>query len=209
MMPLSVAAACSSKLKVRQKRLRSASPQARLMREPKGAWMMSCMPPASSKKRSATTVFGGRQRTKRGDAGCDVGDCLLGAGFVESALGSRKSERVRSGRESRSRTRETSRDSSGERPGASPSQNGMEGGGAMGIFDAHAPGLDAADAPGVRAEQENIAGEALDREILVERADGLAFGFGDDGVVAFSGIAPPEVMAASRAPRRPRTRPLT
>ncbi len=26
------------------------------MRPPKGAWMTSCMPPASSKKRSATTV---------------------------------------------------------------------------------------------------------------------------------------------------------
>ena len=35
--PLSVAAACNSKLKVRQKRLRSARPQARLMREPNGA----------------------------------------------------------------------------------------------------------------------------------------------------------------------------
>ena len=32
----SVAAACSSKLNLRQKRLRSASPQARLMRLPKG-----------------------------------------------------------------------------------------------------------------------------------------------------------------------------
>ncbi len=38
-MPLSVAAACSSKLNERQKRLRSASPQARLMRAPNGAWM--------------------------------------------------------------------------------------------------------------------------------------------------------------------------
>ena len=36
-MPLSVAAACSSKLNERQKRLRSARPQARLMRAPKGA----------------------------------------------------------------------------------------------------------------------------------------------------------------------------
>ena len=33
-------------------RLRSAMPQARLMRPPKGAWITSCMPPASSKKRS-------------------------------------------------------------------------------------------------------------------------------------------------------------
>src|SRR6266403_5689124 len=55
--PLSVAAACSSKLKERQKRLRSASPQALLMRAPKGAWMINCMPPLSSKKRSAMTVF--------------------------------------------------------------------------------------------------------------------------------------------------------
>src|ERR1035441_10232931 len=51
--PLSVAAACNSKLNERQKRLRSASPQALLMRPPKGAWMMSCIPPPSSKKRSA------------------------------------------------------------------------------------------------------------------------------------------------------------
>ena len=53
--PSSVAAACSSKSKDRQNRLRSAIPQARLIRPPNGAWMMSCMPPASSKNRSATT----------------------------------------------------------------------------------------------------------------------------------------------------------
>ena len=53
--PSSVAAACSSKSNDRQKRLRSAMPQARLMRPPNGAWMTSCMPPASSKKRSAMT----------------------------------------------------------------------------------------------------------------------------------------------------------
>src|ERR1700689_1917353 len=35
--PLSVAAACNSKLKVRQKRLRSANPHARLIRDPNGA----------------------------------------------------------------------------------------------------------------------------------------------------------------------------
>jgi hypothetical protein len=52
----SVAAACSSKLNLRQKRLRSARPQARLMRLPKGEWITSCMPPDSSKKRSSTSV---------------------------------------------------------------------------------------------------------------------------------------------------------
>src|SRR5258706_11966431 len=52
----SVAAACSSKLNLRQNRLRSARPQARLIRLPNGEWMTSCMPPASSKKRSKTIV---------------------------------------------------------------------------------------------------------------------------------------------------------
>ena len=55
-MASSVAAACSSKLNVRQNFLRSARPKARLMRAPYGAWMMSCMPPDSSKKRSNTSV---------------------------------------------------------------------------------------------------------------------------------------------------------
>src|SRR5207249_1936503 len=47
MMPSSVAAACSSKLKPWQNFLRSARPQARLMRLPKGACSTSCMPPDS------------------------------------------------------------------------------------------------------------------------------------------------------------------
>ncbi len=55
-MPSSVAAACSSKSKLTQKRLRSANPQARLMAPPNGACRTSCMPPLSSKKRSATMV---------------------------------------------------------------------------------------------------------------------------------------------------------
>src|SRR2546430_2148661 len=52
----SVAAAWSSKLKLRQNRLRSARPHARLTRLPNGACSTSCMPPASSKKRSSTSV---------------------------------------------------------------------------------------------------------------------------------------------------------
>ena len=48
----SVAAACNSKLKLRQKRLRRARPQALLMRLPKGAWITRWVEPASSKKRS-------------------------------------------------------------------------------------------------------------------------------------------------------------
>src|SRR5262249_36012964 len=52
----SVAAACSSKLNERQKRFRSAKPQARLTRLPKGACKTICIPPDSSKNRSSTSV---------------------------------------------------------------------------------------------------------------------------------------------------------
>ncbi len=52
----SSAEAWSSKLNWRQKRLRSASPQARLMREPKVEWMTRWVSPTSSKKRSNTMV---------------------------------------------------------------------------------------------------------------------------------------------------------
>ena len=52
----SLAAACSSKSKVTQNRLRSASPRARLSRAPNGACPTSCIPPLSSKNRSSTMV---------------------------------------------------------------------------------------------------------------------------------------------------------
>ena len=55
--PSSVADAWSSKSKVRQMRFRRAMPQARLIAVPKGAWITSCMPPLSSKNRSATIRF--------------------------------------------------------------------------------------------------------------------------------------------------------
>ena len=84
--PLSVAAACNSKLNERQKRLRSASPQALLMRPPKGAWMISCIPPPSSKKRSAMMQSLRRNLAQHRAAGDDVLDQLLCAGIVEPAL---------------------------------------------------------------------------------------------------------------------------
>ena len=55
-MASSVAAACSSKLNVRQNFLRSANPSPRLMRAPNGECSTSCMPPVSSKKRSRTST---------------------------------------------------------------------------------------------------------------------------------------------------------
>ena len=50
---------------------------------------------------------------------------------------------------------------------------------ALRVFHAHAAGLDAADAPRRRAEQEHVAGHALDGEILVERADDRFVGLGE------------------------------
>src|SRR5437870_3072378 len=45
----------------------------------------------------------------------------------------------------------------------------------LGVLDPHRAALDAADAIGGVAELEDVAGEALDREILVDRADDLVF----------------------------------
>ena len=109
----------------RQKRLRSASPQARLMRAPNGAWITSCMPPASSKNRSATTRRG-RHRAQGGPP----------ARTYSTACSRRRRSRPHSrgagarhrlSTTSSSRSSETPRDSSSVRPGASPRQNGMEG----------------------------------------------------------------------------------
>src|SRR5207237_10631948 len=50
-------------------------------------------------------------------------------------------------------------------------------------FHAHASGLDAANAPGGRAKEEDVAGEALDREVFIEGTDNRFFRFGNDKVV--------------------------
>ena len=71
-MPLSVAAACNSKLKVRQKRLRSDRPQARLMREPKGACSTNCMPPRFIEESFGDHGRCDRQRAQRRRAGLHI-----------------------------------------------------------------------------------------------------------------------------------------
>ena len=48
----------------------------------------------------------------------------------------------------------------------------------------HHPGLDPADLPRVRAEQEDVAGHRLDGPVLVDRADERVVRLGDDPVVA-------------------------
>ena len=46
----------------------------------------------------------------------------------------------------------------------------------MRIFHQHPPRLDAANSPGSVAEQHDVAAQALDREVFVNGADGVAFG---------------------------------
>jgi len=58
----------------------------------------------------------------------------------------------------------TDRDSSSVRAGASPSQNGTEGEAAGGVDDPDRAGLHPSDAPGVTAEEEDVAGHRLDRQ---------------------------------------------
>ena len=52
----------------------------------------------------------------------------------------------------------------------------------MRVFHANLPAADVTNAPGVSTQQEDVAGEAFHREILIEGADHLAFGLDDDGV---------------------------
>ena len=84
--PSSVAAACSSKLKETQNRFLRARPQARLMRPPNGVCSTSCMPPDSSKKRSATMVVLGGHLSQDGPGPGDIGDQLFGARPIQSTL---------------------------------------------------------------------------------------------------------------------------
>ena len=91
--------------------------------------------------------------------------------------------RLRAGRRRRARRSLTARDSSSLRAGASPSQNGMVGGAPLRVGDADDAGADLQDAPRRVAELEDVAGDALDREVFVQRADERVVGLEDDAVV--------------------------
>ncbi len=70
-----------------------------------------------------------------------------------------------------SRSADTAADSSALRAGASPSQNGIVGGCPRASSTRTRPASHPQDPVGAVAELEHIAGEALDREVLVQRAD--------------------------------------
>ena len=82
----------------------------------------------------------------------------------------------------------------------------MPGAAPVRVFHAHAAGLDAPDAPGRGAQQEDIAGHALRRRNPRPRVPTVVpSGSATTWYCEVSGMAPPEVMAVRRAPRRPRT----
>ena len=105
---------------------------------------------------------------------------------------------------------QTSRDSSRVRPGASPLQNGIDGARAVRILHAHASRLRRAGCarkwcPAGRRRRPGSRPRSLRRAFRPCLPSGSA----TTRYFAVSGIAPPDVMAASRAPRRPRTRSFT
>ena len=131
-MAFSVAAACSSKLKLRQKRLRKARPQALLMRLPNGAWITRWVEPASSKKRSiASCRCVGSSPNPATCSAQYASNCPDAASHRPTSSRSQApatSAPCASRCCSASRRRETACDSASLRPGASPSQNGIDGG---------------------------------------------------------------------------------
>ncbi len=174
----SVAAACSSKLNLRQKRLRSARPHARLMRLPNGACMTSCMPPDSSKKRSSTSVrcVGSAPSAARAAARystiCSAAAWPTPTSRTSHSIAAAAPPRSRAASIA-SRSRDTAPDSSSaaRRRLAEPERNARRR--ALRVLDPHRAALDAQDALRRVAELEDVAGQALDREVLVDRADHL------------------------------------
>ena len=187
--------------------------------------MTSCMPPPSSKKRSAMMVFcvGTSPSTARPATRCwmacsepaasrphsccshSMAAATSGA-LVESATGEVFPNRALSS----SRSTATCSESSAVRAGASPSQNGIPGG---------APCASSTSTRPEELSMRRMRHEVLPRMKMSPAIDSTAKSSstvptmvpsGEATTVnsALSGIAPPLVMAARRAPRRARTRPL-
>ena len=179
--------------------------------------MISCMPPLSSKKRSAITrsCEGTAPRTERP------------AKTYRTACSAPPSSRPHSRFEPSHRVGETRRgifairrrscqfadllaqrgDLLGKFRGAGgrfATPEGHVGRSALGVFDEDAAGLHAADAPGSVAEKHDVAGQALDGEVFVHRANDVVFGRGDHGVegVFRNGAAAGDGREAAAAPCR-------
>ena len=198
-----------------QKRLRSARPKARFTRPPNGAWTTSCIPPASSKKRSKTTSS---------IVGTIAEGVALRRHVGRELRGRRRAASAHSAREPRARV--LARVEPGDDVGAQPAHLGRELPGARRAprrartgSTAAGPArprrartprarLDAPDAPRVRPEDEHVARHALDRPVLVDRADERLVRVEHDAVVGDVGdrAAVRERHDARRAP--PAQRPV-
>ena len=224
-MPLSVAAACSSKLKPRQKRLRSASPHALLSARQTAHAESAACPPPSSKKRSAMIVVfvGTAPSTARPvndvarpaaapptritpHSSSAIAAHAASCGSIPSrscefrSLG--VSRRVR--RSISSRSSATPSHSTAVRCGASPSQNGMLGGAPCASSTSTLPcGFDALNPPARIAQQDHIT-RSTSRPRSAHPASRSARppAAASPRTDAVSGIAPPFEIAIMRAPRR-------
>ena len=211
----SVAAAWSSKSNETQKRLRSARPKARLTRPPKGACTTSCIPPASSKNRSKTTSSIVGTTPERVALRRDVRHDLRRAGGRQGAL---RGEPLAAAAPPASIRRDDVR--------AQPAHLRRELPGARRRLARARRGSTAAaparPPPAARRardstrrmrhecepEDEDVAGHALDRPVLVDRADERLVGVEHDAVVGEVGdrAAVGERHDARRAP--PAQRPV-
>ncbi len=152
------------------------------MRPPNGAWMMSCIPPASSKKRSAMTVSSWAPPRAPPSPRAGSGGAGPRPEADSRSSPSRQAERIRRATSSSSRSLPTSRESSIGARGRLAAPERHRGRLAVRVLDPHLPAAHALHPPGGRAEQEHVAGHALDREVLVEGADHLLLGLGDHRV---------------------------
>ena len=204
-MPSSVAAACSSKLKPWQNFLRSARPQARLMRLPNGACSTSCMPPDSSKKRSSASVsiVGTTPRLRFASAEVAARSAPRPSATADSrAPAARSRRRARrpcaarpvpgSSKSTAARSCDTAAliSSRARRRLAEPERHRRRL--ALRVGDAHHAVADAQDAPRGVAELEHVARQRFDGEVLVQRADEVPLGL--------------EHARGSRTPRESRRR---
>ena len=129
-----------------------------------------------------------RQRAERGVRRVEIGHDLRSARGVEP--GARRERGARHGRSARhelardlvAQRRQLARElRAARRRLAEPERHGRRS--AVRVAHAHHAGLDAADLPRRGAEQEHVAGHALDRPVFVHRADDRVVGIGDDAIV--------------------------
>ena len=173
-MPLSVAAACNSKLKVRQKRLRSASPQARLILRSERRVQDQLHAAGFVEEALGDDGVGRGQGAERRHAGLDVGDGLPGGGFVQAEHQAEACATSLTALTARGQFYRSARRF------AQPERKRWLR--AVRIFHAHFSLAYVPDAPRVRPQQKYVAGQALDREVLIDGADHLALGLDNHGI---------------------------